>query len=107
MPGQQSRPGGQTQAAQKAFDGATAILPEAIFRCASCARVLTADRSLRRGFGPDCWTRLPAVVIGDRRRLVRMQLGALVGAVDGLNGPALLDLASGLADVLDAIGGDR
>jgi hypothetical protein len=49
---------------------------------------------------------MQGVLMADRRRAVRLSLGALTGAVDHLSGPALLNVADALADVLDAIAGE-
>lgn len=102
MTTRQSRP----EAALKAFGGAEASLLDRPCRCAACSRPLTAARSLRRGFGPDCWARMQSVLIDDRRRAVRLSLGALTGAVDHLSGPALLTVAEALAGALDVIAGE-
>lgn len=99
----QSRP---EEAALKAFGGAEASLLDQPCRCAACSRVLTAPRSLSRGFGPDCWARMQGVLMADRRRAVRLSLGALTGAVDHLSGPALLTVAEALAGALDVIAGE-
>jgi len=98
----QSRP---VRAAQVAFGDAASLLDQP-YRCAACSRVLTAPRSLSRGFGPDCWARMQGVLMADRRRAVRLSLGALTGAVDHLSGPALLTVAEALAGALDVIAGE-
>lgn len=72
-------------------------------RCAECGRQVWARRSVLRGVGPHCWARLQ---LRDRRRAVRLQLGALTGAIDALSGPALLTLSDALSDSLDAIAGE-
>lgn len=96
----------EAQAVPQALPGVASMVLDQPCRCACCRRVLTADRSLRRGFGPDCWARMHAAVIADRRRIVRAQLGALTGSVDRLDAHALLGVADALADVLDGIAGD-
>ncbi len=119
MTTRQSRP----EAALKAFGGAEASLLDRPCRCVSCRRVLTAQRSLRRGYGPECWSRQTRSSSDDhhhlvdthdlekrqmrrRRTVARLQLGAILGAVDYLSGSALLNVADALADVLDAIAGE-
>lgn len=125
MTTRQSRP----EAALKAFGGAEASLLDRPCRCVSCRRVLTAQRSLRRGYGPECWSRqtrsssdlhpvdddhhhlvdthdLEKRQMRRRRTVARLQLGAILGAVDYLSGSALLNVADALADVLDAIAGE-
>lgn len=97
----QSRP---VRAAQVAFGDVASLLDQPC-RCVACSRVLTAPRSLRCGFGPD-WVRMQGVLMADRRRAVRLSLGALTGAVDHLSGPALLTVAEALSDALDVIAGE-
>ena len=110
-PDKQTRPAGN-RTGQKAFRGAEAILPDAAPdgtdprpRCAGCGHVLTAPRSLTRGMGPTCWSRVRAAQALDRLAAVRVRLDALAGRVAVLDARGLALVADRLADLEDALGG--
>lgn len=104
MTGKHSRPGVGPRPAAKSSSATEPSLADAA-RCCACRHPLTATRSLTRGMGPTCWSRVRAAQALDRLAAVRVRLDALAGRVAVLDARGLALVADRLADLEDALGG--
>lgn len=105
----QSRPGRNGTALEVAWT-ATPILQDAAHahdddapRCIACHRPIVATESVRRGFGPHCWTRITAAQRHERAEALHTRLWALLRRLHSLDANALAMLSAALDD-LDAEG---
>lgn len=109
MTGQNNRPGVGSRAAENAFHGAPATLPDAAHavtttsRCGCCGRPTSAALSVARGLGPQCWARLRSAQAIDRAENVRVRLAALAERAGWLDARGVAIVAAGLADLEDAV----
>ena len=75
-------------------------------RCIACHRPIVAAESVRRGFGPHCWTRVAAAQRHERAAALHGRLWSLLRRLPDLEVDALTRLADALDDI-DTIGGAR
>lgn len=108
----QTRPGGNRTGQEVAWT-ATPILQDAGHnhdddapRCIACHRPIVAAESVRRGFGPHCWTRVAAAQRHERAAALHGRLWSLLRRLPDLDVSTLTRLSDALAD-LDTIGGAR
>lgn len=104
MRARESRPGVDSQAASS-VSGADVDCSDIASRprCVACGHVLTAHRSLARGFGRVCWARTVAGHLDQRRDAVGASLARLAGRVAGLEVRELALVQAGVCDVLEAL----
>ena len=98
--GNERRPGGESEAPNKEN-----YLPEAYTRCVHCGHPLTAEVSVRRGFGPHCWTRITTAQRHERHEAVHGRLWGLLRRLPSLDVRELSIAAAALDDAVDALDG--
>lgn len=81
----------------------TAPVDDEAARCLTCSRPIVAAESVRRGFGPHCWTRITAAQRHERAEDLHTRLWALLRRLHSLDARALAMLSAALDD-LDAEG---
>lgn len=83
----------------------TAPVDDEAARCLTCSRPIVAAESVRRGFGPACWTRMANRQRHERAEALHARLRDVLRRLPDLDVQGLAVLSAALDDAVDALDG--